>query len=198
MSHVIYVSNNRNPLACGKCKTTIAKGAGYRWTKPRYGPRKVRCLKPSCDFRPSDLSSAKTATIHDAIEDARNEIDTAESHDDIQSILQSVADTAREVAQEYQDASDQWAGGNGNAEFQEKADTCESFADECESWSFSGETDEETVRQTVRDDDDNKQDDGEDDDTYAQRIEDLEKEAWEATLTEMREEAGDVLDGFEL
>lgn len=187
MSRVKTITNNRKPLTCGHCHETIPKGAGYHWTKPRYGSRKVRCLKPACAFKPSDLSSAKSAVIHDAIDDARDQIQSAESHDDIQSILQSVADTAREIGQEYQDASDAWAGGNGHPDFQEKADQCESFADELEGWSFSGEADEETIRAEAADGKEER--DG---------TADLEDEAWQAVLDEMRNEAEGVLDGFEL
>lgn len=197
MSRVFTVNNNRKELVCDNCRNTILKGAGYRWTKSRYGPRKVRCLKASCEFRPSDLSSSKAAIIHDAINNAREEILTAELQDDIQSILQSVADTAHEVADEYQSASDAWAGGS-NEEFQEKADQCTSFADELEGWSFNGEESEETVRESVRNDEDNARADDEDEDTYNERIVDLENEAWDLNLNEMREEASDVLDRFEL
>lgn len=197
MSRVITIPNNRKELTCGHCCETIPKGAGYRWTKPRYGSRKVRCLKASCAFKASDLSSSKAAIIHDAIDDARDQILTAESQDDIQSILADVAETAREVAQEYQDASDAWAGGNGHPDFQERADQCESFADELEGWSFSGEDDEEAVRQSVRDEEDGPEA-GESEDDYNIRIEDLCDAAWDERLTEMRDEASDALDSFEL
>lgn len=187
MSRVKTVKNNYKELTCGKCHQAIPKGAGYLWTKPRYGSRKVRCLKPACAFKPSDLSSSKAAIVHDAIDDARKQIQNAESQDDIQSILQSVAETAREVGQEYQDASDAWAGGNGHPDFQEKANQCESFADELDSWSFSGEADEETVRAKAADT--KEEQDG---------TADLEDEAWQATLDEMRDEATNALDSFEL
>lgn len=197
MSRVITVPNNRKELECGSCHSTIPKGAGYRWTKPRYGSRKVRCLKASCAFKASDLSSSKAAIVHDAIDDARDQILTAESQDEIQMILSDVAQTARDVGQEYQDASDQWAGGNGHEEWQEKADQCESFADDLESWSFSGEDDEEAVRQFVRDEEDDPED-GESEDDYKTRIEDLCDAAWDERLTEMRDEAIDALESFEL
>lgn len=192
MSRVKFVYNNRKELVCGKCREKILKGAGYRWTKPRYGSRKVRCLKPACAFKPSDLSSSKAAIVHDAIEDARDQIQTAESHDDLQAILQSVADVAREVGDEYRDASSSWARGNGHPEFDEKADACESFADELESWSFSdGETDEETVKVSVKE--------NEPEDSFEEEeLEALQDEAWEDVLDQMRSEAESVLETFDL
>lgn len=39
------------------------------------------------------------------------------NHDDIQSALSQVGEVARDVASEYEDASSNWAGGNGNEEF---------------------------------------------------------------------------------
>lgn len=191
MSRVKTIHNNRKELVCDHCHEKIFKGAGYRWTKPRYGSRKVRCLKPACAFKSSDLSSAKSAFIHDAIDTARDEIQNAQSHDDVQSALQSVAYVAREIGQEYQDASDQWAGGSGHPEFQEKADICESFADKLESWSFSGETDEETIKAAVKED--------EPEDAFeAEELATLQDEAWEAALDEMRYEADSALDTFDL
>lgn len=180
MPRVNVVPKSRKPVTCSSCHTTVPVGSSYRWIKPRYSPKRIRCMEYACRFRPTDLSSSKVAVIHEAIEDAEATISSATCLDDIQLALDDVAATARDVASEYQDASDQWAGGSGNEEFQEKADICESFADELEGWEPSGETDEEEIRTQA------KAEDGDPDD------------AWEHALEEMRSEAIDKLGEFEL
>jgi hypothetical protein len=156
----------------------------------------VRCSKYQCRFRPTDLSNAKTARIEEAVEDAREAIRAAGDHDEVQTALGEVAEVAREVGEEYQDASDNWAGGQGNSDFQEKADACTEFADELESWQYTGETDEDVVRQEAFEH--AARADGETDEEYAARRERLADEAWEDALTAMRDEAEGALESFSL
>lgn len=196
MPRINTIQNSRKPVTCSHCHTTLPPGSTYRWIKPRYGSKHIRCTKPECQFKPTDLSMSKTARIEEAIDDARTDIYIASSHDELQTVLQSVADVAREVADEYQEASDNWAGGNGHEEFQEKADMCNSFADELEGWSCSGEEDEDAVRQIAADD--VEREEGESDEDYNTRVQTEQDEAWEQALQEMREEAEGVLDSFNL
>lgn len=195
MPRVNVVEKSRKPVKCGRCGDTVPAGGSYRSIKPRYGSKKIRCMKPSCAFRPTDLSSAKSARIEEVIEDATVALDAAGNYDEIQAILQEVADVAREVADEYQEASDNWAGGNGHEEFQEKADTCGSFADDLESWTPSGEQDEDAVREAVKEDCDQGAQSKEE---YAAWLEEEQDEAWERVLQEMKDEAVGVLEGFSL
>lgn len=196
MPRVNVVPKSRNPVTCSHCNTIIPAGSSCRWIKPRYGPKRIRCMEHACRFRPTDLSSAKVAVIHEAIEDAEDAIGTASCLDDIQAALSEVADAARDVASEYQDASDNWAGGNGNEEFQEKANTCESFADELESWEPSGESDEELIREEAAQE--NPRESGESHKDYIARLEGEQDDAWEQALETMKSEAIDKLGEFEL
>lgn len=192
---VTTVSSARKPQICGSCRTSIQKGSGYRWAKSRYGPKLVRCLSSVCNFRPTDLSSSKMAIIEEAIEDARESIELAEDYDGIKSALESCAEVARDIAAEYQDANDAWAGGNGRDDLQEKIDICESFADELEGWEFSDLTDEEEYKQEIRSDEDQRP--GESDVDFEVRISEVLDDAWQLRLQEMRDEAGDLLSTFE-
>lgn len=180
MPRVNVVEKSRKEVRCSRCGEVVPAGETYKWIKPRYGSKRIRCKKFGCRFRPTDLSSAKTAVIEKAIEDAEDQISNASDHSEIQDILAEVATCARDVGEEYRDASSAWASGY-NAEFEEKADSCESFADELESWSFSGETDEEEIRKAALADAGKETDhDG---------AADIEDGAWESALDEMREEA---------
>jgi hypothetical protein len=193
---VTTVQSARKPQTCGRCRTEIPKGSGYRWAKPRYGRKMVRCLSTGCNFRPTDLSSSKMARIEEAIEDARESIDLAEDYEGIKSALESCAEIAREVADEYQEANDAWAGGNGREDLQEKIDSCEAFADELEGWEYGDLTDEEEIRQQVRDEEDGPEQ-GETEEEFTERLEQLEDDRWEQELQAMRDEAGDLLSNFE-
>lgn len=192
---ITTVNAARKEQKCDKCQSRIKKGESYRWAKGRYTRKMVRCMKAECAFRPTDLSSAKTAQIDEAINDAHTSLHLAEDLDAIKAVLEDVASVARDVAQEYQDANDAWAGGQGREDLQEKVDACEAFADELEGWDPSGETDEETIRQQVRDEEDGPEQ-GEDQDDYTKRLEELGDAAWEQALEEMRNEAEGVLDSF--
>lgn len=178
MPRINVVEKSAKEHVCQRCKEVVPKGSGYRWIKPRYGSKRVHCLKPKCAFRPTDLSSSKGAVLEEAIDEARKDIELAADYEAIKDAMQSAADAARDIAQEYQDASDNWACGNGNEEFQEKADACESFADDIESWQYCGETNEDAVRE-------------------ASAYEDADAE-WETALSIMRNEASAVLDDFPL
>lgn len=191
------VQSARKPVECGKCRSAINKGDPYRWAKPRYGRRKIRCLKSICNFLPSDLSSAKTASILDAIEDARESIDLADDYASIKEALSDCAQVSRDVAQEYQDANNAWAGGQGRDDWQEKVDVCESFADELEDWEYGDLTEEEDVRQQVKDEEEDEPEQGESEDEFYERIEALEDQRWDQVLQEMRDEAHDLLSAFE-
>lgn len=195
MPRINTIEKSRKVQVCGRCRRGIPVGDGYRWIKPRYGSKQIRCMKPECAFKPTDLSSSKVARIEEAIDDARTEIENAKSHDEIQGALQAVADVAREVAEEYQEASDNWAGGNGNEEFQEKADSCESFASDLDGWSFSGEDDELAIRDEAAEEVTERRQ-GESLDDYESRVESEQDEAWEQALQEIRDEAIGELDAF--
>jgi hypothetical protein len=193
MARVFTIRKSRKATKCGRCGDTIPAGSTYHWLKPRYGGKKVRCVKYACRFRASDKSGAKTAVVYDAIEDAEQELQSATSHEDIQSVLQNVADVAREVAGEYQEANDTWTqnGASDNSEWVEKADECESFADTLESWEFSGEHDEDEVKKEEQDIE------LEPAETYEARME-AQDEAWEQRLEEMKEDAISALSEFSL
>jgi len=175
VSKINHVTRAKLPTTCDKCGADIPPGSPYQWIKLRSGNKRARCVKFSCRFRPTDLSTAKTAVIKEAIEDAEDLIATASDYESIQSHLNDVASIARDVAIEYQDASGAWASGSNDA-FDEKADICESFADDLESWEYTGPCDEDEARKCA-----------------AEFGEDDEDEMWDIALTEMREEAISLL-----
>lgn len=144
----------KSPGACGRCHDEIPVGAAYRWAKPRYGSKAVRCAKPDCRFRGSELTgSDKISRVRAAGESVEDACDRWDGSDvsAIKSALDDAASEVRDVAQEYTDAAE--AMGGAGSENEERAAECESFADELESAEqsideYDGDEDEEEARAT--------------------------------------------------
>lgn len=147
MPRVHSVKRARKEWKCGRCGDVIEIGQPYRWAKPRYGAKMVRCMDHP--FRQSELvSSDKLARIfgaqeqaQDAIEDFRNRAmyAVAEEGDDLSQALEDLADEldaagseAEEVGQEYQESAqnleEYFPGSEQVYEIEEKATNCEDFA----------------------------------------------------------------------
>lgn len=131
------VNAARKPAGtCGHCGEPIDKGAGYRYIKPRFGPRRVR--HTSCpSFRPSDLTSNdKLADLYAAqenVEDVVGAWDGApENADDVVSALRDAKATAEDVAERYRDIQSNIEDGFGHATFQ--SDEAGENADACDEW----------------------------------------------------------------
>lgn len=97
--------------SCGRCGKPITPGMPYRWRKPRYGGKSIRCMDSACGFRPSEMTgSAHLQTIYGAQEDwqeayaryTRGESDIAALADDLESASQAI----REEGESYQESAD--------------------------------------------------------------------------------------------
>lgn len=136
----------KSPGNCGRCNKTIKKGEPYRWTKPRYGGKKIRCMDAACRFRSSDLTSSdKLSRAHaagEAVEDALEAFRESREIEDLNSALSDAAEQLREVAGEYRESADNMESGmNGNRmpmcdELEEKAQNLEDKADEMDGGSL--------------------------------------------------------------
>jgi hypothetical protein len=126
---------------CSKCGDPIPKGAAYRHASPGFRSRKiVRCMKPECSFRTSDLTTSKMATVYAAQEGAEDDVNQAEDADGLKAAMEPLAEAAREVADEYREAAE--AMGEAGYEMEEKADSLESYADEVEQFDPDASCDE--------------------------------------------------------
>jgi hypothetical protein len=149
MARVTTVPKCRKPQTCGKCGEVIPVGDGYRHATPGFrGRRKVRCMKPGCMFRQSDLTTSNMSGAYAAIEGLEDEIPLVESLDDMTAAMATAAEGLREVAEMYDEASQAW-GDNGHEEWDEKRDTLNDAADELENFQWEPEDGD-----TVSDEDD--------------------------------------------
>lgn len=119
----------RKEWTCGKCKTVVKVGepvlsfsVGFRGREQR------RCTKPECYPTRSELESSQVAPVYDAVDNA--DWNSAETVEDLQSILQEVADVFREVASEYEN-SEMF---EKNPDLQERVEILSASADTLEGW----------------------------------------------------------------
>lgn len=197
MPRINIVPKSRKPVVCDRCRTPIPVGSRYMWAKRRYGPRMVRCTKDECRFRASDLSSAKTAVIYDAIDDAADKtIWEAEDADAICAILEDVAIIAREVADEYDEALSAWPDGS-QPDMEERRDACNDFAAELENWSWDGEAQNaDEMLELVRAEAKEEAEQSGDPAPTENEIREEADERWGAELDSIRNDTVDLLSSF--
>jgi hypothetical protein len=121
---------------CGRCGDPIHAGDGYRHFTPGFRSRnkQVRCMKPACTPRPSELTNSKLSEAYAAQEDAQATIGQAATMDDITSALEDAAGRAREVAEEYESAVQ--AAPMLEDQVRESIDALETWADELDNPNF--------------------------------------------------------------
>lgn len=127
---------------CTRCRKEIKPGDPYRWFATRIGrmsQRKDFCA--TCPIRPSDqTTSPHLQTIYlaqEAAQDALGNLDGA-TLGDIAEIVRDYAAGVREAGEGYTESADNMESGFGHEtqmseEIREKAQACESAADEIES-----------------------------------------------------------------
>lgn len=177
----------------------------YTWSRKMGRSGVTYFQHKECGYpKRSQLSSRKTVAIEDAIDDANDrivawvpELDPDGTHsggyEDVTDALQSVAETANDVGQEYQDGFDNMPEGLNQGDtaqaMEAVAQELDSWADDLESWSPSSDEPD------MPDKDDYKQaglEDGEDDyDLDAWR--DACETALDDWASEIRSEAEDAM-----
>lgn len=111
---------------CGKCDTKIAIGDSYRWWKFRYGGRRVRCAKPECAPKASDLTQSAFYSQLYSIQDALDAAIDARSVDD----LRAVGDDLRSLGDECSDSRSNMP---DSLQYSETGELLETRSEECSS-----------------------------------------------------------------
>lgn len=135
VAKVEYVGKARKPQGqCGKCGDEIPAGAPYRYFYVGFRShyKRVRCMKPECAPKVSERESSLLASVYAAQEDNAFPNDPQEDTTTLSDALESVAATANEVADQYEEADEAMGGHQG--ENYEKAETLREYASELEGW----------------------------------------------------------------
>jgi hypothetical protein len=143
----------KHVYTCSACHKPVEAGESYFTWSRRFGRmgrtyyRHVACGRP----RPSELSGRKTAIVEDAMLDAENAIDAWSEElpefptdtldldtSDLNSALETVADEAVSVGDEYEEGADNMPEslqyGSQAEAMREVADELRQWADELRSW----------------------------------------------------------------
>lgn len=123
MPRINYVKKCKKDQGnCGRCRDPLPIGSAYRWIKFRYAGRRVRCMKFSCAFRQSDLTSndklSRAYAAGEMVEDALGGF-VLEVH--VKEILEkgrAIVETVDEAMNELEEVS---------AEYEESADNMEEY-----------------------------------------------------------------------
>ena len=126
---------------CGRCSAKIEKGDGYKWWKFRFGGRRVRCLKPECSPKPSDLTQSEfygtLYGIKESVEKGLDDFRNGGEPVDLASALNDAAQELRDLGEECQGKLDNMPEGLQQGDtgqlLENRAQECESKADELES-----------------------------------------------------------------
>jgi len=167
-------------LRCQSCGKPIEVGQPYKWFKMKLSRGGVKkSYHTDCQIPPSHRTTSRMGQIWDA--QAGLQIDGLETLDEIQTELQSLAESVREVAEGYTESASNIESGFGHQteqgyELEDKGQQLESWADDLESFDFS---DEEPQREDFDEGDDGQ-------DEY-----ETEREQW---LDNMRSEAQNEAD----
>ncbi|KKK54272.1 hypothetical protein LCGC14_3086400 [marine sediment metagenome] len=146
MARVTQVQHARKENRCGKCGTPILVGDPYRHASPRAhlataGIKMVRCIKATCAFKTSDLTTSKMSGVYATQEDLQLAIDGDFTPADVLNSLQEAAEAVRAVGKEYREGATNIEDGFGHETMQsqemtEKADALDEYADALENVSL--------------------------------------------------------------
>lgn len=132
------VADKTKPLpneTCGKCGKEIKPGDPYKWIQPKSGPyggrRLVRCAECPT-WHVWDYSSSLSARTAELAYNCEQEIENAETPDDVRSALESMAEAVRELAEEKRESASNIEEGFGHPT--SASEELESVADELDGW----------------------------------------------------------------
>jgi hypothetical protein len=129
MARVLTKTKSRGgkSATCGRCGAPIEPGEMYySWTPYRSGTR-THCFRHAP--RPSETTTSLLSEVYAAVESAQDQMEGAESIEDVKTLVAEVAEAAQSVAEQYREASEAFGGAGENAE---RADELESWASELE------------------------------------------------------------------
>jgi len=125
---------------CSACGKPIEIGTPYKHISPKSGPyggHKMTRHESCPGWQVWDYSNSLSAQLSRISYDFGNEIDQAESPDDVTSALSAAAESVKEIAGQKREGAENIESGFGHetsqsAELAEMADSLESWADEIE------------------------------------------------------------------
>jgi hypothetical protein len=130
-ARVTTVKSSRKEGTCEKCKTVLPPKSAYRYFYVgfRSNWKHVRCMEAACNPRMSELESSKLGQVYAAMEDAEDSIRGCTDWEGIKEVLDTLSESIRDTASEYEEASMSPNGDVFNTDAEERAQNLESAAD---------------------------------------------------------------------
>lgn len=163
VTHIKKAQKDQGP--CTKCHTKIKVGDPYVWWKFLRWPRSVRCAKPECSPKPSDLTRSEFySTLYDlgdrlqsALDDFRKEGDGSSLSSELNDIASELRTLGEECQEKYDNMPEGLQQGDTGQLLQTRAEECDSKANELESAastldSFADEGETEDDIESARED----------------------------------------------
>lgn len=134
MPRVTYVKKAQKPQGtCFKCGEKIKTGDSYRWWKFRFSGKRIRCGKPECAPKASDLTqSAFYSQLYD-IQDSLNAAIANRSVDDLRAIADDLRSLGEECSGNRENMPESLQDSDTGQLLETRAEECDSKADEIES-----------------------------------------------------------------
>lgn len=195
LARVYKTQKVRKDWRCGKCGAEIKKGVDGRlsFAVGFRGFEQSRCLKPECYPTLSERESSAVASVYAAQESV--DLNSCESLEDVEAVLEEIASACDEVADEYE-SNEMY---EINYDLQERAEQVRSAGDELRCWSWDGDDEPEAEAECGECDGTGEIEDGQ------ERCEHCggggmvdNSDAREEWLQEMRESAQEAIDSMEM
>ncbi len=143
MARITQVTKCRkSPGDCRKCRKKIEKGSPYRWFQKYKSAKFLVC--DSCTIRGSDTAGGRMCEVYSCQEEAEDAIGDwdGESKDDLETILEDAANTARDLGQEYEDSAEAI---RENFSESPTADECDEKKEALEEWADAMESAKDNI-----------------------------------------------------
>lgn len=174
LARVKRVNGTRKEWKCEKCGDTVPIGGSVLAFSVGFrAPTRRRCTKPECYPKNSELESSQVSEVYAALEGV--DFGAASDQDEIEAMLQEVADAATNVASEYE-GSEMY---EINYNLQERAEALNTVAQDIEDWSPGRDQPQE-----------------DDESTWGEKG--SYQEALDEWLDDIKQEAQDLLDTLDL
>lgn len=143
LAKINVTKKSRKPWECSRCRSQIPVGSEViAFTVGFRGRTQRRCMKPECFPQPSERESSAVSAVYAAQEAV--DFSTATSLEELEQMVDDVAEACTEVASEYED-SEMF---EINEDLQERAETLNAAAEDLGNW--ADDLDEEPTEDEER------------------------------------------------
>ncbi len=187
MPRINQVKKSRQQRTCHKCQKVIEIGQPYKWAKPRYGSKKIRCAV--CVFKASELTQSEFLSQVYAIDETIAEWTTDTCFESaIEEVVGELEILRDECDDKLNNMPDQLQYAPTGQLLQERQDSCDEMIDELQGVEL--EVDEEEITTDCKEGFEKEEDESEED--YKTRLQEETQQAIEDKKEEILAELQNI------